>query len=67
MFDNFVQADADKFRDVRNALNSSRQKAVEENRNRLSMINGLLFHMTQPTSRSIIKAIACSKPIVREL
>ena len=29
-----------------------------------SMVNGLLFHMTQPTSRSIIKAIACSKPIV---
>jgi len=23
---------------------------------------GLLFHMTQPTSRSIIKAIACNKP-----
>jgi len=36
MFDNFVQTDADKFRDVRNALNSSRQKAVEENRNSLS-------------------------------
>ena len=36
MFDNFVQTDADKFRDVRNALNSSRQKAVEENRNCLS-------------------------------
>ena len=31
-----------------------------------SMVNGLLFHMTQPTSISIIKAIACSKPIVRE-
>jgi len=30
------------------------------------MVNGLLFHMTQPTSRSIIKAIACSKPIVSE-
>ena len=28
MFDNFVQTDADKSRDVRNALNSSRQKAV---------------------------------------
>jgi len=26
------------------------------------VVNGLLFHMTQPTSRSIIKAIACSKP-----
>ena len=38
MFDNFVQTDADKSRDVRNALNSSRQKAVEENRNRLSDI-----------------------------
>ena len=38
MFDNFVQADADKSRDVGNALNSSRQKAVEENRNRLSHI-----------------------------
>ena len=34
MFDNFVQTDADKSRDVRNALNSSRQKPVEENRNR---------------------------------
>jgi len=29
------------------------------------MVNGL-FHMTQPTSRSIIKAIACRKPIVSE-
>jgi len=38
MFDNFVQTDAEKPRDVRNALNSSRQKAVEENRNRLSHI-----------------------------
>ena len=38
MFDNFLQTDADKPRDVRNALNSSRQKAVEENRNRLSHI-----------------------------
>ena len=38
MFDKFVQTDADKSRDVRNALNSSRQKAVEENRNRLSHI-----------------------------
>ena len=38
MFDNFVQTDADKSRDVRNALNSSRQKAVEENRNHLSHI-----------------------------
>jgi len=28
--------------------------------------NGLLFHMTQPTSRSIIKAIACSKPTISE-
>ena len=37
-FDNFVQTDADKSRDMRNALNSSRQKAVEENRNRLSNI-----------------------------
>jgi len=27
---------------------------------------GLLFHMTQPTSRSIIKAIACSKPTIGE-
>jgi len=34
-----VQTDADKSRDVRNALNSSRQKAVEENRNRLSHIS----------------------------
>jgi len=25
---------------------------------------GLLFHMTQPTSRSIIKPIACSKPTI---
>ena len=36
MFDNFVQTDADKSRDERNALYGSRQKAVEENRNRLS-------------------------------
>ena len=35
MFDNFVQTEADKSRDVRNALNSIRQKAVEENRNHL--------------------------------
>jgi len=28
--------------------------------------NGLLFHMTQPTSRSTIKAIACSKPTISE-
>jgi len=28
--------------------------------------NGLLFHMTKPTSRSTIKAIACSKPIISE-
>jgi len=38
MLDNFEQTDADKTRDVRNTLNSSRQKAVEENRNRLSHI-----------------------------
>jgi len=38
MFDNFLQRDADKSRNVRNALNSSRQKAVEENQNRLSHI-----------------------------
>jgi len=31
-----------------------------------SMVNGLLFHMTQPTSRSIIKAIVCSKPTISE-
>jgi len=30
------------------------------------MVNGLLFHMTQPTSRGIIKAIAYSKPMVSE-
>ena len=35
---NFVQTNADKSRDVRNALYSSRQKAVEEKRNRLSHI-----------------------------
>jgi len=29
-------------------------------------VNGLLFHMTQPTSKSIIKAIACSKPTIGE-
>jgi len=28
--------------------------------------NGLLFHMTQPVSRSTIKAIACSKPTISE-
>jgi len=28
--------------------------------------NGLLCHMTQPTSRSTIKAIACSKPTISE-
>ena len=31
-----------------------------------SMVIGLLFHMTQPTSKSIIKAIACSKPTISE-
>jgi len=30
------------------------------------MIDGLLFHMTQPTSRSTIKAVAWSKPIICE-
>ena len=38
MFDSFVQTNADKSRDVRNALNSSRQKAAVENRNRLSHV-----------------------------
>jgi len=38
MFDNFVQTDADRSRDVRNTSNSSRQKATKENRNRLSHI-----------------------------
>jgi len=28
--------------------------------------NGLLFHMTQPISRSTIKTIACSKPTISE-
>ena len=28
--------------------------------------NGLLFHMTQPISRSTIKAIVCSKPTISE-
>ena len=28
--------------------------------------NGLLFHITQPISRSTIKAIACSKPTISE-
>jgi len=28
--------------------------------------NGLLFHMTQPTSRSTTKAIAWSKPTISE-
>ena len=42
MFNNFVQTDVNKSRDVRNALNSSRQKAVEENRNRLSISSELL-------------------------
>jgi len=28
--------------------------------------NGLLFHMTQPTSRSTTKAIVCSKPTISE-
>jgi len=28
--------------------------------------NGLFFHVTRPTSRSTIKAIACSKPIISE-
>ena len=28
--------------------------------------NGLLFHMTHPTSRSTMKAIACSKPTISE-
>jgi len=42
MFDNFVLSDADESRDARNALNSSRQKVVEENRNRLSHIIGTI-------------------------
>ena len=43
MFDNFVQTNADKSRDVRNALNSSRQTAVEKNRNRLSHMRTIEF------------------------
>ena len=39
MFEHFMQTDAGKSRDVPNALNSSREKAVEENRNRLSHQN----------------------------
>ena len=31
------------------------------------MVNGLLFYMTQPTSKSIIKAIACSKPTLASI
>jgi len=37
------------------------QKTILENNG-----NGLLFHMTQPISRSTIKAIACSKPTISE-
>jgi len=29
-------------------------------------VNGLLFHVTQPTIRSTIKAITCSKPTISE-
>jgi len=43
---------------------------VSEERSKIKlravMVNGLLFHMTQPTSRSIMKAIACSKPTISE-
>jgi len=38
MFDSIIQTDVDKSRIVPKALNSSRQKAVEKNRNRLSHI-----------------------------
>jgi len=32
----------------------------------MEMVYCLLFHMTQPISRSTIKAIACSKPTISE-
>ena len=39
---------------------------AEERTTCCGFIIGLLFHMTQTTSRSTIKAIACSKPAISE-
>jgi len=43
-------------------------EAVDELAASTSLVNGngLLFHMTQPISRSTTKAIACSKPTICE-
>jgi len=52
---------------VRKANMLSASKTYDNQRKHLkSWENGLLFHMSQPTSRSIIKAIACSKPTISE-
>jgi len=53
------------------ASNEKRKASTKKKRKDLAVVmvmvgNGLLFHMTQPTSRSVIKAITCSKPIVSE-
>jgi len=40
--------------------------AARQNKDGNGNGNGLLFHMTQPISRSTIKAIACSKPTISE-
>jgi len=42
------------------------QKTVRDATTGVGNGNGLLFHMTQPISRSTIKAIACSKPTISE-
>jgi len=41
-------------------------KELQKNKKKHGYGYGLLFHMTQPTSRSIIKATACSKPTISE-
>ena len=50
--------------------NSPRTLVATFNRSQVNISNGngngLLFHMTQPISRSTIKAIACSKPAITE-
>jgi len=47
-------------------LGHSMYSVVNRPRNGDGDGNGILFHMTQPTSRSTIKAIACSKPTISE-
>jgi len=45
---------------------AKQNNAISSNSYCIGNGNGLLFHMTQPISRSTIIAIACSKPTISE-